>query len=77
MSHSFYIENVGSASLKDTLAALPYEDLVVDTDVADQGWPAIAHVYQDKVSVRAIETAMEDAQNLDLLTFYSVRHNVG
>ncbi len=60
MSHSFYIRGVGDASLKQTIDALPFEDLVVDTQDYNGGWPEIAHIYQDNVSVRAIETAMED-----------------
>ena len=60
MSHSFYIQGVGEASLKETLAALPYDDLVVDTQDYNGGWPQICHIYQEGVSVRAIETAMEN-----------------
>ncbi len=60
MSHSFYIKDVADASLSATLAALPFDDLVVDAQDDAGGWPELAHVYQDNVSVRAIETAMED-----------------
>ena len=59
MSHSFYIGNVGDASLSQTLEALPFDDLIVEPQNPNGGWPEIAHVYQDGVSVRAIETAME------------------
>ncbi|MDJ0939145.1 MAG: hypothetical protein QNJ00_05235 [Woeseiaceae bacterium] len=61
MSHSFYIDGVGDASLEDTLAALPFDDLVVLEDF-NGGWPDIAHIYQDNVSVRSVETAMEDGR---------------
>lgn len=57
MSHSFYISDVGEARLEETLAALPFEELVVLEDY-NGGWPDIAHIYQDNVSVRSIETAM-------------------
>jgi len=60
MSHSFYVANVPDASLAETLAALNIPDLVADCDVPDRGWPEIAHIYQDGVSVRAIETSLED-----------------
>ena len=58
MSHSFYIAGVAEASLSETLKALPFEDLVVESKEYDGGWPDIAHVFQDNVSVRAVETAM-------------------
>ena len=58
MSHSFYIHGVGDARLDETLAALPFDDLVTDAQNDDGSWPEIAHIHQDKVSVRAIETAM-------------------
>lgn len=58
MSHSFYIAGVAEASLSETLKALPFEDLVVEPKEHDGGWPDIAHVFQDNVSVRAVETAM-------------------
>ncbi len=59
MSHSFYIKGVGDASLEQTIKALPFEDLVVDAKDYNGGWPEIAHVYQDNVSVRSVETAMD------------------
>ena len=58
MSHSFYVAGVAEASLSDTLRALPFENLVVEPTEYDGDWPDIAHIYQDNVSVRAIETAM-------------------
>ena len=58
MSHSFYVAGVPEANLSETLKALPFADLVVDAEEHDGGWPETAHVYQDNVSVRAIETAM-------------------
>ncbi|MDA8018845.1 MAG: hypothetical protein MPN21_15495 [Thermoanaerobaculia bacterium] len=59
MSFSFYIHQVLDVSLKDTLAALPFDSLVVDAEVPDQGWPKCAHIYIDNVSVRSIETVLE------------------
>ena len=58
MSHSFYVAGVAEANLSETLKALPFENLVVEPTEYDGGWPDIAHIYQDYVSVRAIETAM-------------------
>ena len=59
MSFSFYVRRVPEVSLKDTLAAVAIPNLVVDCDVPKQGWPALAHIHQDRVSVRSIETAFE------------------
>lgn len=59
MSHSFYIRDVGEASLSQTLEALPFNDLVVEPQSPNGGWPELAHIYQEGVSVRAIETALE------------------
>lgn len=59
MSHSFYVRGVPEASLKDTLAGLALPDLVVDCAVPERGWPALAHVFQDRVSVRSVETSLE------------------
>jgi hypothetical protein len=60
VSHSFYIRGVDDASLQQTIEALPFDDLVVTEQTQlNGGWPEIAHIYQDNVSVRAIETAME------------------
>jgi hypothetical protein len=59
MSFSFYLRQVPEVSLKDTLAAVAIPNLVVDCDVPKQGWPALAHIHQDRVSVRSIETAFE------------------
>jgi len=59
MSHSFYVHRVPDVGLKDTLAALAIPDLVVDCDVPQRGWPTLAHIYRDRVSVRSIETAFE------------------
>ncbi len=61
MSHSFYIHDVGNASLRKTLDAIPFDNLVVDAEHGDEGWPQLAHVFQDNVSVRSIETAMDDS----------------
>ena len=52
MSFSFYVRRVPEVSLKDTLAAVAIPNLVVDCDVPKQGWPALAHIHQDRVSVR-------------------------
>lgn len=59
MSHSFYVHRVPEVSLKDTLTAMAIPNLVASCDVPERGWPALAHIYQDRVSVRAIETAFE------------------
>jgi hypothetical protein len=59
VSHSFYVRRVPEASLKDALAGLAMPDLVVDCEVPERGWPALARVYQDRVSVRSVETSLE------------------
>lgn len=59
MSFSFYVRGVPEVSLKDTLAAAAIPNLVVDCEVPERGWPALAHIHQDRVSVRSIETAFE------------------
>ncbi|MBP9948360.1 MAG: hypothetical protein KBH14_18275, partial [Vicinamibacteria bacterium] len=60
MSFSFYVRGVPEVSLKDTLAAVAIPNLVVDCEVPERGWPALAHIHQDRVSVRSIETAFEN-----------------
>jgi hypothetical protein len=59
MSFSFYVR-VPEVSLKETLAAVAIPNLRVDCDVPPRGWPALAHIHQDRVSVRSIETAFEN-----------------
>jgi hypothetical protein len=59
MSHSFHVENVPDAGFAETIAALAYTDIQVDCDVPESGWPQVAHVYREGVSIRAIETSLE------------------
>ncbi len=62
MSFSFYIQGAENARLHETLGALGVDDLVVDGNDSDADWPEQAFVYQNGVSVRAIETGKDGDQ---------------
>lgn len=61
MSFSFYINSVPKIALKATLDLVAMPNLVCDEGIPDDGWPEIAHIYQDDVSVRSIETSFDGA----------------
>jgi hypothetical protein len=61
MSHSFYIRDVGDADLRATLNALPFDNLAVDAGQdGGSAWPSPAHIFQDGVSVRCVETNLDN-----------------
>lgn len=60
MSFSFYINNVQDVSLRQTFDELGVPNLVSEEGVPQEGWPELAHIYQDKVSARSIETAYQE-----------------
>ena len=73
MSYSFYIHDVADVSLRKTLDALPFDNLVVDPEAVDEGWPGVVHIYQNDVSVRSVETSLENGTlQVRILAFSSL-----
>ncbi|MEM7468370.1 MAG: DUF4299 family protein [Pseudomonadota bacterium] len=60
MSYSFYVSGAGSANLQAVMNSLPFSDVESDVSVPTKGWPDLAHLYRRDVTVRAVETALED-----------------
>lgn len=60
MSYSFYVNNVADVSLAKVMGALPYGDLATDGPAVNGSWPEFANIYREGISIRPVETAVED-----------------